>query len=176
METGTAIGLGAVAGYAKVGLSNVKSLINGKNKTYPPSGMDGYKRANVGDEDYTFTYRGDSRDPKEIFKDGFKTRGNSMDLLLHAMDNTSPPSNLVSTSISQGVAINFATNFGMRNGYVYAIKPVGGIDINKKLGSLSPYPSEQEIAIPYGIKPVNILGVTPVDSNGKLGNYSILNR
>ena len=49
-----------------------------------------------------------------------------------------------------GVAINFATNFGMRNGYVYAIKPVGGIDINKKLGSLSPYPSEQEIAIPYG--------------------------
>ncbi|WP_147277604.1 CdiA family toxin C-terminal domain-containing protein [Haemophilus pittmaniae] len=52
MEAGTAIGLGAVAGYAKVGLSNVKSLINGKNKTYPPSGMDGYKRANVGDEDY----------------------------------------------------------------------------------------------------------------------------
>jgi len=95
-----------------------------------------------------------------------------MDLLLHTMDNTSSPSNLVSTSISQGVAINF----GMRNGYVYAIKPVGGIDINKKLGSLSPYPSKQEIAIPYGIKPVNILGVTPVDSNGKLGNYSILNR
>ena len=176
MEAGTAIGLGAVAGSAKVGLSNVKSLISGKNKAYPTSGMDGYKRTNVGDEDYTFTYRGDSRDPKEIFKDGFKTRGNSMDLLLHAMDNTSPPSNLVSTSISQGVAINFATNFGMRNGYVYAIKPVGGIDINKKLGSLSPYPSEQEIAIPYGIKPVNILGVTPVDSNGKLGNYSILNR
>ena len=176
MEAGTAMGLGAATGYAKVGFSNVKSLISGKNKAYPTSGMDGYKRTNVGDEDYTFTYRGDSRDPKEIFKDGFKTRGNSMDLLLHAMDNTSPPSNLVSTSISQGVAINFATNFGMRNGYVYAIKPVGGIDINKKLGSLSPYPSEQEIAIPYGIKPVNILGVTPVDSNGKLGNYSILNR
>ena len=176
MEASTAMGFGAAAGYAKVGLSNVKSLISGKNKAYLTSGMDGYKRTNVGDEDYTFTYRGDSRDPKEIFKDGFKTRGNSMDLLLHAMDNTSPPSNLVSTSISQGVAINFATNFGMRNGYVYAIKPVGGIDINKKLGSLSPYPSEQEIAIPYGIKPVNILGVTPVDSNGKLGNYSILNR
>mgnify|MGYP004472093749 CR=1 FL=1 len=99
-----------------------------------------------------------------------------MDLLLHTMDNTSPPSNLVSTSISQGVAINFATNFGMRNGYVYAIKPIGGIDINKKLGSLIPYPSKQEITIPYGIKPVNILGVTPVDSNGKFSNYSILNR
>ena len=52
MEAGTAIGLGAVAGYAKVGLSNVKSLINGKNKTYPPSGMDGYKRTDVGEEDY----------------------------------------------------------------------------------------------------------------------------
>ena len=52
MEAGTAIGLGAVAGSAKVGLSNVKSLINGKNKAYPTSGMDGYKRTNVGDEDY----------------------------------------------------------------------------------------------------------------------------
>ena len=52
MEAGTAIGLGAAAGYAKVGLSKVKSLINGKDKAYPTSGMDGYKRANVGDEDY----------------------------------------------------------------------------------------------------------------------------
>ena len=52
MEAGTAIGLGAVTGSAKVGLSNVKSLISGKNKAYPTSGMDGYKRANVGDEDY----------------------------------------------------------------------------------------------------------------------------
>ena len=43
MEAGTAIGLGAAAGSAKVGLSNVKSLINGKNKAYPTSGMDGYK-------------------------------------------------------------------------------------------------------------------------------------
>ena len=52
MEAGTAIGLGAVAGSAKVGLSNVKSLISGKNKAYPTSGMDGYKRTNVGDADY----------------------------------------------------------------------------------------------------------------------------
>ena len=52
MEAGTAIGLGAAAGSAKAGLSNVKSLINGKNKAYPTSGMDGYKRTNVGDEDY----------------------------------------------------------------------------------------------------------------------------
>ena len=55
MEAGTAIGLGAVAGYAKVGLSNVKSLINGKNEAYSTSGMDGYKRTNVGDEDYPST-------------------------------------------------------------------------------------------------------------------------
>lgn len=52
MEAGTAMGLGAAAGYAKVGFSNVKSLINGKNKAYPTLGMEGYKRANVGDEDY----------------------------------------------------------------------------------------------------------------------------
>ena len=52
MEAGTAMGFGAAAGYAKVGFSNVKSLISGKNKAYPTSGMDGYKRTNVGDEDY----------------------------------------------------------------------------------------------------------------------------
>ena len=55
MEAGTAIGLGAAAGSAKVGFSNVKSLISGKNKAYPTSGMDGYKRINVGDEDYPST-------------------------------------------------------------------------------------------------------------------------
>ena len=55
MEAGTAMGLGAAAGYAKVGFSNVKSLISGKNKAYPTSGMDGYKRTNVGDEDYPST-------------------------------------------------------------------------------------------------------------------------
>ena len=52
MEASTAMGFGAAAGYAKVGLSNVKSLISGKNKAYPTSGMDGYKRANVGSGDY----------------------------------------------------------------------------------------------------------------------------
>ena len=55
MEASTAMGFGAAAGYAKVGLSNVKSLISGKNKAYPTSGMDGYKRTNVGDEDYRST-------------------------------------------------------------------------------------------------------------------------
>ena len=38
MEAGTAIGLGA-AGSAKVGLSKLNSLISGKNKAYPTSGM-----------------------------------------------------------------------------------------------------------------------------------------
>lgn len=52
MEAGTAIGLGAAAGSAKVGLSKLNSLISGENKAYPTSGMDGYKRTNVGDEDY----------------------------------------------------------------------------------------------------------------------------
>ena len=55
MEASTAMGFGAAAGYAKVGFSNVKSLISGKNKAYPTSGMDGYKRTNVGDEDYPST-------------------------------------------------------------------------------------------------------------------------
>ena len=55
MEASTAMGFGAAAGYAKVGFSKVKSLISGKNEAYPTSGMDGYKRTNVGDADYPST-------------------------------------------------------------------------------------------------------------------------
>ncbi len=39
----------------------------------------------------------------------------------------------------------------------------------------SPFPNEQEVVIPGGIKPENIKGATPVSKDGKLGNSSILN-
>ncbi len=121
------------------------------------------------------TYRGDSRSPSTIFNEGFKTLGNSDDLLLHAIDNTNPPSNFISTSTSPDVATNFATGFGTRDGFVYAIKPKNGIDVNATLGSKSPYPTELEIAVPGGISPKDILGATPVYKDGSMANFSILN-
>ena len=111
----------------------------------------------------TFTFRGDTRSPEEIFNEGFTPRGTSTDLLAHALDNTNPPSAFVPTSGSFDVASSFANN-------VYVIRPVNGIDVNATLGAASPYPWEQEIAVFGRISPSNIRGVTKVDEG-----VSILN-
>jgi filamentous hemagglutinin len=50
-----------------------------------------------------------------------------------------------------------------------------GIDVNKALGSRTPYPLEQEVVFKGGININNIRGATPVNANGELGNFSILN-
>ena len=49
---------------------------------------------------------------------------------------------------------------------MYTMKTNHGIDVNKVLGSKSPYPVEAEIAMPGGVKAENILGVTPIKANG----------
>jgi hypothetical protein len=100
-----------------------------------------------------FTFRGDTRGPDVIFNEGFAARGNSEDLFLHALDNTSPPSAYIPTSTSYGVASDFAEN-------VYVVRPRNGIDVNAVLGSKSPFPSELEIAIPYRIDTKDIRAVT----------------
>ncbi|MFS6938726.1 enterotoxin A family protein [Neisseria animaloris] len=121
------------------------------------------------------TFRGDTRGPNIIFKIGFKPKGSSGDLLLHAKDNNIPPSNFVSTSKSREVTEQFETQFGTSDGFVYAIKSRNGIDVNATLGSKSPYPHEAEIAIPNGVSSQDILGATPISKDGKLANYSIIN-
>jgi hypothetical protein len=100
-----------------------------------------------------FTFRGDSRLEAEIFRDGFAPRGSSTDLLAHALDNTRPPSAFVPTSRSFDVASGFADS-------VYVLRPVNGIDVNRTLGSASPFPLEQEIAIFGKVPPSNIRAVT----------------
>ncbi|WP_434362361.1 enterotoxin A family protein [Parasalinivibrio latis] len=92
---------------------------------------------------------------------GFEARGDSTDLLAHALDNTSPPNNYVSTSKSADVASSFNEN-------VYVVRPQNGVDVNATLGSQSPFPDELEIAIPGGVEPSDIRAVTQ-------GNVSILN-
>ncbi|MNU80999.1 putative deoxyribonuclease RhsC [compost metagenome] len=122
-----------------------------------------------------YLYRGDSRESWEIFEAGFEPLGESMDIFLHARDNRNPPSFFVSTSTSETEAIKFATGHGFEDGFVYAIKNIRGIDVNKKLGVLSPHKREVEIAMPGGVESKDILGVTPVRADGSYEGYSIPN-
>ncbi|WP_277752476.1 enterotoxin A family protein, partial [Pseudomonas sp. Sample_10] len=122
-----------------------------------------------------YLYRGDSRESWEIFESGFEPLGMSMDIYLHARDNRNPPSFFVSTSTSETEAVKFATSYGFEDGFVYAIKNIRGIDVNKKLGLLSPHKNEKEIAMPGGIDSKDILGATPVRADGSYEGYSIPN-
>ena len=110
-------------------------------------------------------FRGDTRPPDVIFRDGFKPRGSSTDLQKHALDNANPPSNFVSTTIVVEPAIAFG-----KGKYVYVIdKRVKGVDVNKSLGRNSPFPGEAEIALPGGISSGDIIGARSILPGGNLG-------
>lgn len=138
-----------------------------------PSLVKGLRGLTPGKNIPEVTFRGDSRSPSEIFNAGFQPKGTSNNLLQYAENNT--PSTFVGTSKSPSVAADFATNGGTRDGFVYAVKPRGGIDVNRTLGTKTPFPSEQEIVIPGGIRPSDIRGATSINSNMELGNFSVIN-
>jgi hypothetical protein len=158
-------------------------------------GKDGCKKPSVGEQDpkakvgmdegepelpkakpkAIYTYRGDTREPWEIFDAGFEPLGFSTDLFLHAKDNRNPPSIYISTTPSMTQAKKFATGHGFDSGYVYVLKNVPGIDVNKKLGLLSPHRKELEIAVPGGVDKKDIVGATPVNADGSFVGYSIPN-
>ena len=111
-----------------------------------------------------FIFRGDARSPDVIFDQGFQPRGTNQDLLRYALENE--PSIYVPTSKSPTVAREFAEMQG--GGYVYTIRgQPQGVDMNAVLGSKSPFPLEFEMAIPGGIKPVEIMGARQVTTDGK---------
>ncbi len=117
------------------------------------------------------TYRGDSRSPDEIFDKGFEARAKGSDTSLEDYAQHNKASNYVGTSKDPDVAKDFADG----DGYVYTVKPENGVDVNKELGKRSPFPNEQEVVIPGGIKSENVKGATPVNEDGSLGNSTILN-
>ncbi|WP_253493928.1 RHS repeat-associated core domain-containing protein [Pseudomonas sp. S3E17] len=125
------------------------------------------------EEDYLF--RGDKRHHDEIFKYGFKSKGESNDLYLHALDSNDPPSNFISTSPSRLTGIDFATSYGTRKGYLYILKNIPGHDVNLELGKMTPFSNEKEFAIHHKIHPEDILGVTPLKRDGSYVGYSIPN-
>ncbi|PFG23635.1 RHS repeat-associated protein [Pseudomonas lurida] len=125
------------------------------------------------DEEYLF--RGDKTPPNEVFKNGFKSKGDSEDLYLHAVDSADPPSNFISTSPLRAVGITFATSYGDKKGYLYTLKSIEGHDINLELGNQTPYPKEKEFAIHHKVNPEDIIGATPVKADGSYVGYSIPN-
>ncbi len=111
-----------------------------------------------------YLFRGDTRTPGVIFQDGFQPRGSNTDLYSYAASNT--PSVYVGTSKSPNVGRVFAQS--RKGGYVYTVRdqPLGR-DVNAELGAKSPFPSEQEIAVPGGVKVEDIVGAREVGPDGK---------
>ncbi|WP_431038580.1 RHS repeat-associated core domain-containing protein [Pseudomonas yamanorum] len=127
------------------------------------------------DESEEYLFRGDKTKPDVVFKDGFKSKGASEDLYLHAIDSDDPPSNFISTSPIKAVGINFATSYKTKPGYLYTLRSIAGHDLNTELGMQAPYPKEKEFAIHHRIHTEDILGVTPMKKDGSYVGYSIPN-
>jgi hypothetical protein len=91
------------------------------------------------------------------------------------MDSNNPPSNFISTSPSELTAIQFGTRFETRKGFLYTLRNIEGIDVNKELKNLAPFADETEIAIPDKIDKSDVLGVTPLKKDGTYVGYSLPN-
>jgi RHS repeat-associated protein len=125
------------------------------------------------EEDYL--YRGDEREPNNVFQNGFKSKGKSNDLLLHSIDSENPPSNFISTSPSRDVGKLFATGYHTKVGYLYTLQKIDGYDLQKELGQAYLFGAEKEIAIANRIKNVDVLGATLIIDDGRELGYSIPN-
>ncbi|MCU1528168.1 MAG: hypothetical protein JWP75_1931 [Frondihabitans sp.] len=118
-------------------------------------GVEGGTAASEGAGDDADTlYRSDDKNPGDALKDGFKPKGSNMNLLGHAANNPSD-SGFVSTSKSFLAAQEHAEDQGYD--FIYKLH-ASGLDVNAELGESSPYPFEDEIAVPGPIPGSQIEG------------------
>jgi len=96
----------------------------------------------------------DTRSPADIFSKGFAPKGSNMNLLEHASMNHAD-SGFVSTTHSLGSAQDFAAM--IRADFIYSLR-ASGRDVNAELGAASPFPWENEIAVPGSIPGSSIEG------------------
>lgn len=128
--------------------------------------------------DRSYWYRGDKREPSNIFNDGFKARGNNTSLIEHVHGNESGPikdSAYISTSILEEAATRYPHDFIGRS-YIYLINPQkNGVDVNQALvleidagrmlrEDANFYLIDHEMAVPYQIKKEHIKGAWIADS------------
>jgi RHS repeat-associated protein len=117
------------------------------------------------------TFRGDSREPSEIFKTGFRPRGTNDDLQTYVLRSSA--SAFVSTSKSAQIA---RERFASDGEYVYTIRPrEGAVDVNAALGDKHVFAYEQEVAVKGGIPPQDIVGARRVGPDGKFDGPFIRN-
>ncbi|MGM2755219.1 scabin-related ADP-ribosyltransferase, partial [Bacillus cereus group sp. Bce019] len=57
-----------------------------------------------------------------------------------------------------------------KNGYVYEIETPRGLDVNKYLGTSSPFPEQMEFSVPGGVMNSEIKGVYSL-KNGSIVDY-----
>ena len=91
---------------------------------------------------------------KLLFSEGFTARGKSLDLFAHAKGNQNPPSAFIPTS-----NIYWLPDEEEGPKYMYIIvsrNGIDGIDVNAVLGDQSLYHDENEIAVPFRIRPEDI--------------------
>jgi hypothetical protein len=113
-------------------------------------------------------YRGDGREPDEIFKNGFSAKGSDTDLVKYQRENSD--SIFIGTSTSESVGKDFAMNQGAGS-YVYKIDPRGltAVDVNASIGNPSGLAHELEMAVINKIPSSNIISARELMPNGSLG-------
>lgn len=121
-------------------------------------------------------YRGDSRPPHEIFTEGFQAKGKNYDIFSHVRGSES---GFVSTSKSALASTHFPDSatvfiYDLNKSYLYEVYPDPGVDINRKmlrgtpaqkLGHITDYGKEFEVAIRDRIAPSQIKSCVDVDIN-----------
>ncbi len=110
-------------------------------------------------------FRGEwgSSSPDNVFANGFIAKPGDASLYDYVAYKKS--AGVISTSKSLSIAISFTNEpgpGGIKSGWVYEVRsPGAGIDINKSLGSRTPFPAEREVAYPGEINPSNIYRARP---------------
>ena len=99
-------------------------------------------------------FRADTRGPEEIFSQGFEPKGGNMNLWEHVTQNPAD-SGFVSTTKSLSSAEDFAGE--VRADYIYRLRATGA-DVNATFGARSPFPWENEVAVPGPVPASSIEG------------------
>jgi hypothetical protein len=107
-------------------------------------------------------FRADDRDPSEIFANGFQPKGDDLDINAHVNSNPEDDG-FISTSKTEGAARQFAYDNYMDDGYIYKVRG-SRIDVNETFGDQSPFPYEEEMAVPGPIGPSDIEGAWSLSS------------
>lgn len=115
-------------------------------------------------------FRFDTRSPEEIsMQGGFSSWGYNMNLWQHVTGVTvrDKTSGFISTSKSYIAVLNEFWK-GRRDGYLYVIRyqPTGR-DVNSELGAASPFPQQQEVAVPNRINFGEIIMYIPLKKQKK---------